>query len=85
MVSEYRFHPTRKWRADFAHLEGKVLIEIEGGTWVAGRHSRGAGYAGDCEKYMEATLLGWRIIRLTPAMITQDNLERIMQLITQSH
>ncbi len=29
---EYRFHDERRWRADFAQMEGRVLIEIEGGT-----------------------------------------------------
>lgn len=30
---EYIFHPTRKWRIDFAHPEVKLAIEVEGGTW----------------------------------------------------
>ncbi len=31
---EFKFHPTRKWRADF-HLKGKkVLIEVEGGSGI---------------------------------------------------
>jgi hypothetical protein len=28
---ESRFHPTRRWRADFAHQPSRTLIEIEGG------------------------------------------------------
>ncbi len=79
---EVRFHATRRWRFDFAHAESRVAIEIEGGVWSGGRHNRGAGYVGDCEKYMEATLEGWTVFRLTRGQITVPNLERIKQFIT---
>jgi very-short-patch-repair endonuclease len=69
---ELKFHPTRKWRADYAHHESKTLIEIEGGAW-GGRHSRGAGFLGDAQKYWEATKLGWKVIRWTAPLITQEN------------
>jgi very-short-patch-repair endonuclease len=68
-TSEYRFHETRKWRVDFAFLMPKVAIEIEGGTWVSGRHNRGAGMHGDMEKYNELTLAGWRLLRFTGDMV----------------
>jgi very-short-patch-repair endonuclease len=62
---EYRFHPTRKWRADFAHLASRTLIEIEDGIFIQGRHNRPQGFATDAEKYLEAALDGWRVLRLT--------------------
>lgn len=61
---EFRLHEKRKWSADFAYLLGRVLIEIEGGIWVNGRHNRAAGFNADLEKYLEAWLLGWRVFRL---------------------
>jgi very-short-patch-repair endonuclease len=65
-VAEHRFHPVRKWRFDFARPERLLAIEIDGGVWTKGRHSRGAGQVADMEKQSEAACLGWRIIRITP-------------------
>lgn len=62
---EVRFHPTRKWRFDFAWPDLKCAVEIEGATWHAGRHTRGSGFVKDAEKYAEAAILGWRVIRVT--------------------
>jgi very-short-patch-repair endonuclease len=78
---EFKFHNERKWRFDFAHLETRVAIEVEGGTWSGGRHSRGAGYSADCEKYNSATELGWKVFRLTSDMITTKNANMILQTI----
>ncbi len=55
----------RKWRFDCAWPGSQVAVELEGATWVAGRHTRGSGFAGDLEKYNAATQLGWRVLRYT--------------------
>ena len=81
---EYRFHPQRKWRADFAHLPSRTLIEIEGGIYINGRHNRAAGFAADIEKYLEAALAGWRVIRLGPDEITFETVERIRKLVAEA-
>ncbi len=80
LVREFRFHPERKWRADFAHVASRTLIEVEGGIFQrgAGRHNRGAGYAKDAEKYLEAVLAGWTVIRLTEKQLDLDFIERIV-------
>ncbi len=67
---ELRFAPPRRWRFDFAWPQQRIALEIEGGTWVGGRHNRGAGYVNDLEKYNTATLLGWRLLRVTPEMVS---------------
>ena len=77
---EVRFHTSRRWRADFAHMGSRTLIEIEGGIFIpgGGRHNRGGGYAKDAEKYLEAVLAGWTVIRLTAHQLEVDFIERIV-------
>jgi len=62
-VSELPFEPGRKWRFDYAWPEHRVALEIEGGVYTRGRHTRPAGYLKDLEKYNTATLRGWRLLR----------------------
>jgi very-short-patch-repair endonuclease len=76
---EYRFHHERRWRADFAHVGARVLIEIEGGIWVNGRHNRATGFNADLEKYLAAGLAGWRVFRFGPDQITLENVERMAE------
>jgi len=66
---EYRFHPVRKWRFDFAWLPQTLSAEVEGATFAGGRHTRGVGFAADTEKYNAAVLLGWRVLRFTHVQI----------------
>lgn len=66
---EYRFHPTRRWRLDLSWPDRLLYAEVDGGTWVGGRHNRGAGYENDCEKLNAAALAGWRGIRVTTQMV----------------
>lgn len=60
---EVRFHDVRRWRFDFAYIDVKIAIEIEGGVYTGGRHTRGTGFINDCEKYNTATVMGWRVLR----------------------
>ena len=62
---EYRFDPVRRWRFDFAWPAQKVAAECEGGTYSGGRHTTGAGFEKDTEKYNAAVLQGWRVLRFT--------------------
>jgi hypothetical protein len=72
----------RRWRFDFALPKHRIGIEIEGGAWSNGRHTRGAGFVGDMEKYNMATVLGWRVLRFTPQQIKKaETYELISKLI----
>ena len=65
-VKEFKFHTERRWRFDYAIPQYKIALEVEGGVWTQGRHTRPQGFLGDIEKYNNATLLGWRVFRTTP-------------------
>ncbi len=86
---EYRWHPTRKFRADFAWPKFMIIVEIEGGVWSRGRHTRGSGFIKDCLKYNEAAILGWTVIRLAGAMITDgvglDYLEQMLERLREAN
>jgi very-short-patch-repair endonuclease len=82
---EYKFHPTRKWRFDFAYPERKIAIEAEGGVWTNGGHNRGKIYTSNCEKYNAAALMGWCVLRYTTDMIAAGDVARdITELINRN-
>ena len=68
-VREFKPIPNRRWRVDFAWPEYGLLVEIEGGTWSGGRHTRGKGFEDDCRKYGRLVLDGWRVLRFTSGMV----------------
>ena len=83
-LREYKFHPKRRWRFDFAIESCKVAIECEGGIWSRGRHTRGKGYEADCEKYNEAVCMGWKILRVTQAQIKSGEALKWVQQISMN-
>ncbi len=107
---QFRFHPKRLWRFDFAWEAHRLAVELEGGVMsfpvkcdkcgepvervnkrtgrkervyaAMGRHTRSAGFQGDCEKYNQATALGWRVLRFTVKDLTESPGETV-RLITR--
>lgn len=67
---EFRFHPDRRWRFDFAWPRAMLAVEIDGGQWQArgGRHARDT----DREKCNEAAARGWRVLHLSGEMLADD-------------
>lgn len=80
-VKEYRFHPTRQWRFDYAIPDLRIAIEIDGGIWINGRHNRASGYLGDMEKFNTAATLGWVVLKFTPQ---EQYSQKTLELITQT-
>lgn len=66
---EVRFHPVRKWRFDYAWTELKIALEIHGGVFTNGRHTRGKGFTEDKVKMNTAQLLGWIVIEATTKQV----------------
>lgn len=79
---EFRFHDTRRWRFDFAFPDQKLAIEVEGGTYTNGRHTRGSGYEKDLEKYNEAVKLGWKVLRFSTGMVSKgEAIKQVLEVI----
>lgn len=82
--SEFRFHPTRRWRADFK-LADDLLVEVDGGNMMAkivngravaiGRHTKAADY----EKLNEAAVMGYRVLRFTPTQVKQGTAIEVIE------
>lgn len=84
-TAEYQFHPTRKWRFDY-YLERdttKVALELEGGIYTRGRHTRPSGFLGDMDKYNAAAEMGILLVRAKstplPQAATIETLKKIFQ------
>ncbi len=82
---EYRFHPRRRWRFDFAWPLYKIAAEIDGGIYSRGRHVRGSGFEKDAEKRNAAVLAGWRVLHFTPRLVKSGmaihDIERLLKVI----
>ena len=62
---EYKFAQNRRFRADIAIPEAKILIEYEGLNSEKSGHTTLMGYSKDTEKYNLASTLGFKVIRYT--------------------
>ena len=80
-VREYQFARTigRKWRFDFAWPFYELAIELEGGVWTRGRHTRGSGFIKDCDKYNTAALMGWKVLRFTREHVDSGEALRVTE------
>src|SRR5262245_18906352 len=84
LVPEYKFHPGRRYKLDFAIPGIRVGIEVEGGIWLdgGGRHNRAEGFIKDCRKYNFLASMGWTVFRLPEPLINDpDHLEMIIKFI----
>jgi hypothetical protein len=59
----------RSWRSDFGWPFIRLIVECEGGIWSAGAHVRGTGYLDDLDKYNQAALLGYMVLRFDRRMV----------------
>ena len=80
---EWRFHPKRKWRYDWAFPKKMVAIEQEGIVYRKGqhpgRHLSPKGYTADIVKYNTGQMLGWTIFRLSYPMYFNGEAYRLIE------
>lgn len=78
---EHKFHPKRKWRIDwYFEANGKKLaLEVEGGVWQNGRHTRGSGFVADMEKYNSLAEHGIFLVRVQPSDLLKMQTIKLLQ------
>ena len=64
-IPEFRFHPAREFRFDWALPDLMVAVEYEGIFSEKSGHTTLSGYTKDVVKYNLATKLGWKVLRYT--------------------
>lgn len=74
----------RRFKFDYAIVDCKIAIEVNGGQWVNGRHNRGGkGYEDDLTKLNLAQSQGWHVLQYTYEMLErlayQTDIERILK------
>lgn len=77
---EFRFCE-RYWKFDFAMVDQMVAVEIEGGVYTEGRHTRPEGFIKDMEKYNAAAIQGWKVLRYTPEQVKQGLAIRTVEIL----
>ena len=68
-VTEYVFHPVRKWRLDVAWPAYRVAVELQGGVWSRGAHGRGSGIVRNFDKLNNAQIEGWCVLQFSTDML----------------
>jgi hypothetical protein len=86
-VREYKFHAQRKWRIDyyFQTPSTRLALEVEGGIYTQGRHTRGSGFVKDIEKYNAITMQGIVLLRTSPKnLLSYSTIQQIKHTIKPS-
>ncbi|MGE0227776.1 MAG: endonuclease domain-containing protein [Dehalococcoidia bacterium] len=65
-VRQHQYVPGRRFKADFAFPELRLLIEVQGGVYTGQAHGSVSGVLRDNERLNLATLHGWSVLRFTP-------------------
>lgn len=64
------------------HINGidKLVVEVEGGVFTSGRHTKGVGFSNDILKYNSIIFAGYPLLRFTAIMI-KENPVQVVNLI----
>lgn len=84
---EYRFLPNRQFKADYAWLEHRLIVERMGGIWAkegtrAKRaHAMPLKILRDYEKANLAQLAGWRYLQYTPEQLDSGQVIETLKIL----
>lgn len=77
-VRQFRFHPVRRWLADFRI--GDLIVEVDGGGYMQGKgHFSEHGRRHDNERDRAATILGYRVMRFTGSEVKDGTAVRVIE------
>lgn len=68
----------RRWKFDMAWPDRMIAFEYEGASWSGGRHTSGKGYSNDAEKYSEAAIAGWTVVRATADLVRNGKASELL-------
>lgn len=81
-ATEYIFDQSsakRRFAFDYAWIDEKIALEVDGGIWVGGAHGRGSGILRDQEKRNLATVQGWAVYHCVPKTLMADETVALLQ------
>ena len=81
--------PKRRYMWDFCWAAERLLVDVQGGTWMAkGGHNTGGGIEDDCEKMVLGTLNGYRVMFVTALQVRDGRavqwIERALKVVEDS-
>jgi hypothetical protein len=99
-TTEHKFHAGRQWKFDWAIVELKIAVEYEGGMFgkpkarrcpVCKELPKVSHFAidriiRDAEKYNQAAVDGWCVIRVIPTMVDvkQGTCDKVMEVVEKA-
>ena len=79
---EYRFFPERRFRADFAFVKQRLLIEINGGLYMPrSGHRTAKGVLRDMTKANLAALGGWLYLQFSADQVQDGSALNIIETV----
>ena len=81
LQKEVALIPRRKFRFDFVHTASKTCIEIQGGLYSRGRHTRGKQMEKEYLKWLLAQSLGYTIIPIGTEQVEDG---KVLELIAKT-
>ena len=63
---EYEYARPRRFRADYAWVEQRLLLEVEGGIYTRQAHGSISGILNDIERSQQAAMHGYRVFKCQP-------------------